>query len=205
MTKPKANRSDSDSILKVELRAAELSRATGTENEHLQLQRLRAVLNTVWLPGPQDHDEQNSVIAAVLAALKKIAPLDELEGMLAAQMVATHNTAMECLRRAMLAEQTFEGRQENLKYAAKFLGLYTRQIEAFDKHRGKGQQKITVEHVQVHAGGQAIVGHVDAKGRKTTGADTDDAKRLANNPDPAVPPVKPPSNDGRRAPVKARS
>ena len=34
--------------------------------------------------------------------------------MLAAQLVATHNAAMECYRRAMLDNQTFEGRRENL-------------------------------------------------------------------------------------------
>jgi len=35
-------------------------------------------------------------------------------------------------------------------------------MAALDKHRGKGQQKITVERVNVAPGGQAIVGHVQA-------------------------------------------
>src|SRR4051812_47248380 len=39
--------------------------------------------------------------------VKGIGPRDVVEGMLAAQMVATHEAAMECLRRAALAEQTF--------------------------------------------------------------------------------------------------
>ena len=33
-------------------------------------------------------------------------------------------------------------------------------LEALNRHRGKGQQKVTVEHVHVHAGGQAVVGVV---------------------------------------------
>ena len=33
-------------------------------------------------------------------------------------------------------------------------------LEALNKHRGKGQQKVTVEHVHVHQGGQAIVGRI---------------------------------------------
>src|SRR5580704_17612838 len=37
---------------------------------------------------------------------------------------------------------------------------YAALTEALDRHRGKGQQRITVEHVNVHAGGQAIVGAV---------------------------------------------
>src|SRR5438132_1618834 len=45
---------------------------------------------------------------AVLAAIMGMEPRDEIEGMLAAQMVATHNAAMECYRRSMLDNQTFE-------------------------------------------------------------------------------------------------
>jgi hypothetical protein len=33
-----------------------------------------------------------------------------------------------------------------------------------NRHRGKGQQKVTVEHVHVHEGGQAIVGNVESRG-----------------------------------------
>jgi hypothetical protein len=39
--------------------------------------------------------------------------------------------------------------------------LYAKQLEALNKHRGKGQQKVTVEHVHVAPGGQAIVGNVE--------------------------------------------
>jgi hypothetical protein len=39
-----------------------------------------------------------------LGALVGIAPQDELEGMLAAQLVGCPNAAMECYRRAMLGE-----------------------------------------------------------------------------------------------------
>jgi hypothetical protein len=34
-------------------------------------------------------------------------------------------------------------------------------LEALDKHRRGGNQKMTVEHVHVHEGGQAIVGNVN--------------------------------------------
>jgi hypothetical protein len=33
-------------------------------------------------------------------------------------------------------------------------------LEALNRNRGKGMQKITVEHVNVHPGGQAVVGVV---------------------------------------------
>ena len=37
-------------------------------------------------------------------------------------------------------------------------------MEALDRHRGRGQQHVTVEHVHVHKGGQAIVGAVAPRG-----------------------------------------
>jgi hypothetical protein len=61
-----------------------------------------------------DATERDRQLSATVAALLGIAPKDELEGMMAAQLIAAHNAAMECYRRAMLGEQTFEGRRENL-------------------------------------------------------------------------------------------
>jgi len=81
--------------------------------------------------------------------------------MIAAQLLAAHNAAMECYRRAMLGEQTFEGRRENLSQANKLSRTYAILLDALNRHRGKGQQKVTVEHVHVHQGGQAIVGNVE--------------------------------------------
>lgn len=111
----------------------------------------------------QRHDGKS-----LLAALEAIAPRDGVEGMLAAQMIGTHETAMECLGRGMVEGQSFEGRDMNLKHAEKLLQIYARQVEVLDKHRGKGQQKITVEHVTVEAGGQAIVGNVETPAAKTS-------------------------------------
>jgi hypothetical protein len=120
------------------------------------------VVNTLWLDAnPQTRDRQ---LQAALAVLLGIKPADEIEGMLAAQLVATHSAAMECFRRSMIREQTFEGRRENLTQANKLTRSYTMLLEALNRHRGKGQQKVTVEHVHVHSGGQAIVGTVQGGG-----------------------------------------
>jgi hypothetical protein len=67
--------------------------------------------------------------------------------MMAAQLIAAHNAAMECYRRGMLGEQTFEGRRENLAQANKLSRTFTTLLEALNRHLGKGQQKVTVEHV----------------------------------------------------------
>jgi hypothetical protein len=122
--------------------------------------------NALWRE-PCDSAEQTQLMQAALAAMTGMKPRDELEGMLIGQLIATHNAAMECYRRAMLGEQTFEGRRENLNQANKLCRSYAALTEALDRHRGKGQQRIVVEHVNVHAGGQAIVGAVTAGGESS--------------------------------------
>ena len=59
--------------------------------------------------------------AAALQALRGIAPRDPVEGMLAAQMVATHDAAMECFRRAHLPEQTSRAGRLALAHAGKLV------------------------------------------------------------------------------------
>jgi hypothetical protein len=119
-------------------------------------------LSTLWLASKDE--ARNRQYSATLAALIGIAPQGEIEGMIAAQLVACHNASMECYRRAMLGEQTFLGRRENLSQANKLSRTYATLLEALNRHRGKGAQKVTVEHVHVHEGAQAIVGNVESRG-----------------------------------------
>ena len=84
--------------------------------------------------------------------------------MIAAQLVACHNASMECYRRAMLPDNSFDQRHGNLNSANKLSRTYSTLVEALNRHRGKGQQKMTVEHVHVYEGGQAIVGNVESRG-----------------------------------------
>ena len=101
---------------------------------------------------------------AAYATMRAMRPTDAIEGQLIAQMVATNEAAMECFRRAALPAQTVEGRQSALGFANKLLRTYAALVDTLNKHRGKGQQTVRVEHVTVQAGGQAIVGNVTTGG-----------------------------------------
>jgi hypothetical protein len=79
---------------------------------------LKQALQTLWQKH-SDKKESERQINATVAGLVGIGPKDELEGMIGAQLVAAHNASMECYRRAMHPEQTFEGRRENLNQANK--------------------------------------------------------------------------------------
>jgi hypothetical protein len=120
--------------------------------------------SSIWHGHNPDAERIHERQVASLSLLAAISPNDEFEGMLGAQLLASHNAAMECYRRAMIAEQTLEGRKENLGQANKLSRTHATLLEALNRHRGKGQQKVTVEHVHVHSGGQAIVGNVQGGG-----------------------------------------
>ena len=123
-----------------------------------------------------------------MVALIGIRPKDELEAMIAAQLLAAHNATMECYRRAMIPEQTFEGRSENLNQANKLSRTYAVLLDALNRHRGKGQQKVTVEHVHVHSGGQAVVGMIGGPGGGAPPKleDQPHAKQIAYAPQPPM-------------------
>ena len=175
-----------NSAPKPKMTAEDIARATGTSDPNLILHLLHQAMRARMLF--EQATKTNRSLNALLAALKGIAPQNEMEGMLAVQMVSTHNAAMECLGRAMIC-RSFEGRDQNLKYAAKLMNIYIQQLEALDKRRGKGQQKITVEHVNVHAGGQAIVGNVEAPARS------------AAAPSPPIAPAALPDRSGEALPL----
>src|SRR5262245_55804646 len=143
---------------------------------------------TLWFFADSDPEEIRRQRHAAVDALIGITPGDELEGMIAAQLIAAHNAAMECYRRAMIGEQTFEGWRENLSQANKLSRTYAALLDALNRHRGKGQQKVTVEHVHVHSGGQAIVGTVE-RSRPTNSSGTEnqsDVRQITHAPQPAM-------------------
>ena len=173
-------------------RKGRLKNIGGSQSDHWNNILANQAVQTLWLKNSSP-EERVKQLSATVAALNGIAPTDELEGMMAAQLVAAHNAAMECYRRAMIGDQTFEGRRENLAQANKLSRTYAALAEALNRHRGKGQQKVTVEHVHVHAGGQAVVGMIAAPAGQPGGGDTSKfeeqphAKQIAHAPEPALP------------------
>ena len=135
--------------------------------------KLNEIAELIWLPASMSEPERNARIVRAVELYESLKPADGAESMLAAQMVGTHSAALECLRRAAIEEQTYAGRDMALKHAQKLMALYAKQLETLNKHRGKGQQRVTVEHVNVAPGGQAIVGHVE------TGSKLSDGSRAA--------------------------
>ncbi len=87
-----------------------------------------------------------------------------METMLAAQMAVVHMATMTFARR--LAHVDNIPQQDSAERAFnKLTRTFTMQMEALKRYRTGGRQTVTVEHVTVNAGGQAIVGNVETGGR----------------------------------------
>lgn len=129
--------------------------ACGTDDMHMMSLLLNQIAG-VLPPALIKHEVfQNGA----MAMLKGIDPQNEMEALLAAQMVACHLMAMETAKRAMLEDQTIEGVTENLNRANKSMRTFTAQVEALAKLRGQ-TKTVTVKHVTVANGGQAVIGNV---------------------------------------------
>jgi hypothetical protein len=144
-------------------------------------------LQALWAGDCDDDASRDKKARAALSGLVGIAPRDELEAMLAAQLIAAHSASMESFRRATVSEHTV--RQEELNQANKLSRTFATLLDALNNHRGKGQQKIKVEHVHVHAGGQAVVGIVERAGGgdRRKPEEQPHEPMAAHAPEPALP------------------
>ena len=66
--------------------------------------------------------------------------------------------AMECLKRASLPNQMDLGVQVNVNRGTKLMLTFASLTEALSRYRGKGEQKMIVEHVHVHKGAKRFWG-----------------------------------------------
>ena len=146
-----------------------IQKATGTGNSVTAERLLQQAANALVWPRPKPESVGEQLIQAV-ATMIEIGPKTATEAMLAIQLVATHEAALMFLRNATTDDQTFEMREANAQRATRLMRLHLEQIEAMQKLKGRtAQQKVTVEHVHVHEGGQAIVGVVSARAQVAEG------------------------------------
>ncbi len=122
------------------------------------------ILNQVRATLPKEEPEDASNFAA--AFMHGLKPQDEMEGILIAQMAGTHNIIMEYMKRAVIPEQRSDSVNDITDRIYRLTTVFLKQVETLEKYRGKtSQQKVTVEHVHVNAGGQAVVGHIESRPR----------------------------------------
>jgi hypothetical protein len=136
-----------------------LAQAFGTSRGSFVDGLLNQLANASVKEGKVDEHVLNSMIALV-ASFK---PQDELEATLAAQMAVVHVALMNFARRLNQVE-TLQQQHSAERAFNKLARTFTTQVEALKRYGTGGEQKVTVKHVTVNSGGQAIVGNVSHGG-----------------------------------------
>lgn len=112
----------------------------------------------------KDAAREQKVLNGNLGLVQSIAPQDAIEAMLAMQMVAIHGATLQLA--CEIRNSTSVDRREQLERSMnRCARTFTAQVEGLKRYRSKGEQKVTVEHVTVNEGGQAIVGAVGGCGK----------------------------------------
>lgn len=101
-----------------------------------------------------------------LEDLKALGVTNGLQMMLGAQMLAIHNLHKEIMVSANATSFPHEARY-CANTAIKLSNTFVQQVTLLNKLQGGSNQKMTVEHVSVHKGGQAIVGNVQGVAKKS--------------------------------------
>ncbi len=99
----------------------------------------------------------------VFALAAELEPKDAIEAMLVAQMGVTHTSMMAASQRAWDASNA-EAREAYDRIMNRLGRTFLSQVDQFRRYRSGGSQVVRVEHVNVNAGGQAIVGNVTSNG-----------------------------------------
>ncbi len=111
----------------------------------------------------QDGEVSERDLNFKISVVKGIQPRDQLETMLAAQMAAIHSLTMDMAGRLKVST-SFVDIDCTERTLNKLARTFAMQLETLKRYRSTGEQKVTVEHVTVNQGGQAIVGNVAHRG-----------------------------------------
>jgi hypothetical protein len=113
---------------------------------------------------PGNCESADKALALAIQAFTEMAPQNLTEAMLAVQLIGVNEAANNFLRRAMVTDQPPSLVDANVLRVTRLMRLFLEQVELMQRLRGKtGLQRVVVEHVNVHEGGQAIVGVVGGK------------------------------------------
>ena len=119
---------------------AKVTTLTGSDNLQLAQELMRQTIQALGLAHGLSRWERQERVAAAQAALAGLRPQETLEGMLAAQMIATHGAAMACLTRAAAENVDDATAQAALRRAERLLAVYARQSDSLLRARGARRQ-----------------------------------------------------------------
>jgi hypothetical protein len=128
-----------------------ISELTGSENSDLAKEIIARAASAMY--SSNEYYERKNL---VLQSLSEQKPKDVHEARLCAQATMLYSQGMDFMYQMSQSRQLPQS-EFYMKNAMKLLRLHNETIEAINKHRRGGEQRVVVQHVQVNDGGKAIV------------------------------------------------
>jgi len=160
-----------------------LAQATGVKDPDLAVSIIgqASCIQAAW-----PFSSNTERIQAATKMMLEIRPENLMEALLATQMISIHHAALSCLMRTGFPVKSVEDADVYARVATRLMRLSMEQMEAMAKLKGKtSRQKVTVEQVHVHEGGQAIVGAVSTSSKAESGEEappTSTVRSVPNEP-----------------------
>ncbi len=130
-------------------------------------------------------------IGFVLSVIKNQKPRDHLEAMLVAQMAVAHLAMMRFTDELSPRTTRDQARWEfALKALTGFGRTFATQMSALKQYRSGGEQRVTVRHVSVSDGAQAIVGNVNNQPQRAIDNASNAPAMLTDERQPAMEPIR---------------
>jgi hypothetical protein len=129
------------------------------------------------LSAPGKHLVQKWMIEGPFDLYQNIQQRDALDSILAMLTTSLTSTSLDCLAQAAnLPPGQAKLRDLNLRHGIKGAAGAAELVKALDNRRREKSEKVTVGQVTVEAGGQAIVGNVEAASHAGGGSPTKPSK-----------------------------
>jgi hypothetical protein len=141
-------------LQKAEAQRAALCAATGTASEEYGRMILSQTMSGFF---HNSYDDDTRIANAVHEALLAMKPADEYEGMLCNRLLVLHDHYMRYMSICATPDKPQQVIDMYINRATKLMRMYNETLDVLNRHRRKGEQKVTVQHVNVNNGGQAVV------------------------------------------------
>lgn len=144
----------------------------GSNRDHLNNWVMCHAMENQWVAKGSPEEKHVDTARAALLGMMEFAPRNGVEGMIASLFMSHYGMAQECARRAQIDGQPREGAALLRKGAAQSTRICLELLDALDRRRGKGRkQNITVKHLYVNDGSQAVIGNFGPGGAGGGGGD----------------------------------
>ena len=156
------NRTDLTFELNGQKEVSRFMETFGSQDPDFVFELLRQVANTT--PNSRFADERG--IKFMMSVIRGHKPRDQTEAMIGAQMAAVHSAMMTAANRLAHAETLAE--MDSAERAVNKLGrTFAALVDTFKRYRNGAEHKVTVQHMSIAEGGQAIVGNLTRSARKS--------------------------------------